>query len=147
MPQFLERYLNGEYEQVWAELLELGAQIRDEPLYSDALAVARETMNRARKNEADIDFEELTAEEILEASFPYVQDISGDSITKAGYSGSIYSIGLPNPAIDGYIIGASCNFVEYLRKSFQWGGFIGLAKSANPPKEELAFLTKDLLPI
>jgi hypothetical protein len=38
---FLERYLTGEYEQVWAELEALGEAVREEPLYSDALTVAR----------------------------------------------------------------------------------------------------------
>ena len=50
MPTYLDRYRNGEYEPVWAELLALGEQVRSEPLYSDALAVARETMGRARAN-------------------------------------------------------------------------------------------------
>jgi hypothetical protein len=35
---------------VWAELVGLGSSIRDEPLYSDALAVAREMMVRSRHN-------------------------------------------------------------------------------------------------
>lgn len=47
---YLDRYLAGEHEQVWAELGALGAAVRDEPLYSDALAVARETMRRALHN-------------------------------------------------------------------------------------------------
>lgn len=47
---YLDRYLAGEHEQVWAELVELGATVREEPLYSDALAVARETMRRVRHN-------------------------------------------------------------------------------------------------
>lgn len=47
---YLERYKNGEYEQVWAELLALGGTIREEPLYSEALAVAHETMTRVRNN-------------------------------------------------------------------------------------------------
>jgi hypothetical protein len=47
---YLERYLAGEYEQVWAELVALGEAVRDEPLHSDALAVARETMRRVRQN-------------------------------------------------------------------------------------------------
>jgi hypothetical protein len=47
---YLERYLAGGYEQVWAELEALGAAVREEPLYSDALAVARETMRRVREN-------------------------------------------------------------------------------------------------
>ncbi|WIG60783.1 MAG: hypothetical protein OJF49_003531 [Ktedonobacterales bacterium] len=50
MTTYLERYLAGERERVWAELLALGARVRDEPVYSDALAVARETMRRARHN-------------------------------------------------------------------------------------------------
>lgn len=50
MPRYLERYLAGEYEQVWAELQTLGAAVREEPVYADALAVARETMRRARAN-------------------------------------------------------------------------------------------------
>jgi hypothetical protein len=47
---YLERYVAGEYRHVWAELQALGAAVRGEPLYSDALAVARETMRRVRHN-------------------------------------------------------------------------------------------------
>jgi hypothetical protein len=47
---YLERYLAGEHEPVWAELQALGAEVRAEPLYSDALAVAHETMRRVRHN-------------------------------------------------------------------------------------------------
>jgi hypothetical protein len=47
---YLERYLAGEYEPVWAELQAVGAAVREEPLYGDALAVARETMRRVREN-------------------------------------------------------------------------------------------------
>jgi hypothetical protein len=50
MSQFLDRYLKGEYEEVWADLLDLGSKIREEPLYIDALAVTRETMTRVRYN-------------------------------------------------------------------------------------------------
>lgn len=50
MPTYLDRYRNGEHEQVWAELLALGEQVRSEPLYDDARAVAGETMSRARAN-------------------------------------------------------------------------------------------------
>lgn len=44
----LDRYLHGECQPVWDELVGLGAAVREEPLYSDALAVARETMRRVR---------------------------------------------------------------------------------------------------
>jgi hypothetical protein len=47
---YLERYLSGEYQQVWAELVAQGARVREEPLYSDAWAVACETMRRVRAN-------------------------------------------------------------------------------------------------
>jgi hypothetical protein len=47
---YLERYLAGEHEHVWAELTALSAAVREEPVFSDALAVARETMRRARHN-------------------------------------------------------------------------------------------------
>lgn len=50
MPTYLERYLAGEREAVWTELMAVGPSVRDEPLYSDARAVARETMRRARAN-------------------------------------------------------------------------------------------------
>lgn len=50
MSTYLERYLASEHEGVWAELLAIGERVREEPVYSDALAVARETMRRARHN-------------------------------------------------------------------------------------------------
>jgi len=50
MATWLERYRKGEYERVWAEMMAAGEHIRREPLFSDALAVARETMSRAREN-------------------------------------------------------------------------------------------------
>jgi hypothetical protein len=47
---YLERYQNGEYEQVWKELQDLGASIRNEPYYTQAQDVAAETMGRVRRN-------------------------------------------------------------------------------------------------
>jgi hypothetical protein len=47
---FLERYVRGDCLQVWDELLALGEAVRDEPLYTDARAVAHETMQRVRAN-------------------------------------------------------------------------------------------------
>jgi hypothetical protein len=47
---YLEHYKAGEHKQVWAELQALGAAVREELLYTDAMAVARETMRRARRN-------------------------------------------------------------------------------------------------
>jgi len=50
MPTFLDRYRSGEHESVWTELLANGNDIRHEPIFSDGLAVAYETMIRAREN-------------------------------------------------------------------------------------------------
>ncbi len=47
---YLERYANGEYERVWAELQAIGPAVHSEPLYSEARAVADETMRRVRRN-------------------------------------------------------------------------------------------------
>jgi hypothetical protein len=47
---YLERYQNGEYEQVWNDLKNLGADVRNEPHYTQAQAVATETMHRVRRN-------------------------------------------------------------------------------------------------
>lgn len=64
---YLERYLGGEYEPVWAELQALGAAVREDPLYPDALAVALETMQRVRHN-----FELLTTRlQTIGYSFSY----------------------------------------------------------------------------
>ena len=37
MPSYLERYRQGECEQVWAELLALSSQIRDHDLHAEAI--------------------------------------------------------------------------------------------------------------
>ncbi|HLZ56291.1 MAG TPA: hypothetical protein VKR06_05020 [Ktedonosporobacter sp.] len=50
MASYLERYLQGECIEVWAELVALDDQVRKEPIFSDAWAVARETMRRVRQN-------------------------------------------------------------------------------------------------
>jgi hypothetical protein len=47
---FLLRYRSGECEQVWSELVAMGAQIRESPVAEDANAVAQETMRRVRRN-------------------------------------------------------------------------------------------------
>src|SRR5579875_896244 len=47
---YLERYLHGECEPVWEELTALGADVFTELVYSEALAVVRETMRRVRND-------------------------------------------------------------------------------------------------
>lgn len=50
MATFWARYMAGEHELVWADLLAQGAAVREEPIYADALAVAHETMRRVQHN-------------------------------------------------------------------------------------------------
>ena len=47
---YLDRYLGGECEQVCAELLALGPQVRHSPYIEPALAVCREMIRRSRVN-------------------------------------------------------------------------------------------------
>lgn len=47
---WLERYRAGEREAVWAELVALGASVREPPRSDQAMDVARETMVRVRQN-------------------------------------------------------------------------------------------------
>jgi hypothetical protein len=47
---YLERYQNGEFEQVWTELQALGPAVRQEPNLTLARQVASETMQRVRRN-------------------------------------------------------------------------------------------------
>ena len=56
---------------------------------------------------------------------------------------------VPNAAADGLLVGErhKTTFVAYLRLALHWGGFPGWDRYKTPPREELAFLTKDLLPI
>jgi hypothetical protein len=50
MPTFLERYQAGDHVRVWADLEALGGAVREERYFSDAQAVANETMKRVRHN-------------------------------------------------------------------------------------------------
>lgn len=50
MTSFFERYRRGEEEEVWAELFSLGACVREDEVFPDAMAVAREFTRRAWSN-------------------------------------------------------------------------------------------------
>lgn len=76
----------------------------------------------------------------------YAVVVAPDADHKAGYSGGDpYLVFFPDPAADATLEGAGVTFVEYLRESFRWGGFPGLARY--PAPAELARLTEGLLPI
>jgi len=47
---FFDRYVAGEHEVVWWELVQLGSSVREDPHAADALAVAYETMRRVKAN-------------------------------------------------------------------------------------------------
>ena len=250
MITYLERYqefASAGYEntRVWAELTSLGSDIRQEPLFSDAKAVAHETMSRARQNieilldrlqKLDYQFlypqeiwippdqDSLAALERFEANYgplplsiqawyeivgtvcfmgfhpklsyldswqrdaikPFYSDpividpvrdppipfyadmvfdftgeetteppfsiwLGPDAIQKANMSGGGPTmIMVPNLAMDSPLISEQWDgvlFMNYLRQCFQWGGFPGLKEEPDYPKDELDFLTKDLLPL
>jgi hypothetical protein len=46
----LDRYQNGQHREVWTDLVALGAAVRNEIYYPEAVEVAAETMKRARHN-------------------------------------------------------------------------------------------------
>jgi hypothetical protein len=50
MATYLERYLAGEHERVWREIVALGDAVREEPALAGAEAVAREMMGRVQRN-------------------------------------------------------------------------------------------------
>lgn len=50
MATFLERYLQGEHQQVWSELVALGPAVNAPDVLEDAVGVAHETMRRALQN-------------------------------------------------------------------------------------------------
>jgi hypothetical protein len=50
MPTYIDRYLAGDRVEVWDELMALGEAVRRKPVRADAIAVAEETMRRARHN-------------------------------------------------------------------------------------------------
>jgi hypothetical protein len=60
--------------------------------------------------------------------------ISGDAIAKAGFSGGTYTIDVPNDADDANLAGAAAEetFVQYLQRSFEWGGFPGFSNIDAP---------------
>jgi hypothetical protein len=71
---------------------------------------------------------------------PFVVPISPDAQAKAGIaSRGLYRVRLPNPGMDARIesLEPSRTFVEYLRNSFEKGGFPGLPGSPAPEVEYL----------
>jgi hypothetical protein len=75
--------------------------------------------------------------------------LSPDNDFKYGFGGSgAYSIRLPCKAFDAplLLVRHQTTFINYLRLCFRWGGFPGLEVDNRLPPNDLAYLTKDLLP-
>jgi len=72
-----------------------------------------------------------------------------DLIMSGNMAEEWFAIQLPNGSADAVLVGdpEGRSFVEYLRWSFQWGGFPGWEKQKDRPERELAFLRDELLPI
>ncbi len=47
---YYQRYLRGERQAVWTELIKFGPAVREMPVFADALAVAQEIVERAKAN-------------------------------------------------------------------------------------------------
>ncbi|HEU4783159.1 MAG TPA: hypothetical protein VFS83_07465 [Ktedonobacterales bacterium] len=66
-----------------------------------------------------------------------------------------FMVSLPQNGVDARMSGFEgrdsvwdgITFVDYLRECFRWGGFPGWARLESRPVEDLAFLTRDLLPL
>jgi hypothetical protein len=74
--------------------------------------------------------------------------LSPDNYFKYGFGGSgAYSIVLPCKAFDAPLLleRHHTTFVNYLRICFRWGGFPGLESDNRLSRDELEFLTRDLL--
>lgn len=82
---------------------------------------------------------------------PFVVTIAPDIFHKSNISGGGgYEIELPNTAPDAilhHIEWQQMTFVEYLRLSFEWGGFPGLQDYAHRDEKLLASLKEGLLPL
>lgn len=67
----------------------------------------------------------------------FALSFSGDSMTKAGYSGGLYSVMMPSKEDDPYIAGNEENlsFMEYLHLSLFYGGFAGFKKIPERPQD------------
>ena len=76
-------------------------------------------------------------------------DFAPDELVKADVQGGTYDVLLPTPTADFVLENASGNplFVDYLRQSFEHGGFRAWAGHPSPPRREIDFLIEGLLPL
>lgn len=73
MPNLLvQRYLSGQYSEVWHDLMLLGPNVRNDAYYEDAVAVAAETMKRGRHNV------ELIISKLEKLGYRFTQEADAD---------------------------------------------------------------------
>ncbi len=75
---FLDRYRAGEREAVWDDLTALGPAVRHELYLTDATKVARETMQRARRNV------ELLIERLRAMGYHFLTQENSEALQDAG---------------------------------------------------------------
>jgi hypothetical protein len=74
--------------------------------------------------------------------------IAPDDLHKANVSGDAYYVKLPDACADfQFDDWHKTTFVNYLRITFQWGGFPGWERSPHPPRHEIGELSEGLLPL
>jgi hypothetical protein len=100
------------------------------------------------------DVDDEAEEAMLLTQPPFAHPLGPDlSFTSGQSGGDSIEFLFPNPALDTILLGYDWGwtpFITYLRTCFQWGGFPGLRaypQAVEAARDELAFLTKDLLPI
>ena len=71
----------------------------------------------------------------------------GDDMSKAGYSGGVYEVSLPDPVADAVLLGEPKDrrLVDYLRRSVKFGGFAGFAAIRARPKKLIEHVTQRCL--
>ena len=84
----------------------------------------------------------------VEKPMEFQMTLGPDHLTKANISGDAYYVELPDAGADFRLIGApgEPSFVEYLRRTFECGGFPGWYGEKERPAE-LAGLSEGLLPV
>ena len=75
-------------------------------------------------------------------------ELSPDDLHKANISGGTYDMPLSGPQADAVLLDwHSFYFVDYIRRVFEWGGFPGWERYPEPPRAEIEYLTRGLLPL
>jgi hypothetical protein len=129
-PTYFDRYLAGEHVQVWSDLVALGELVREKPVASDAWAVARETMRRARENIATL----LSRLETVgyECGYVWMQGLGRESRTQ-GEWGSHSPYAAPPAGIADQLRAAEGRFGPLPLSVHAWFETIGMVDFVGRP--------------